>query len=459
LAALASRHVSSAVAPTHSADVQRQPAIGALILAASVPLLFLHVRYQPSIDVGLGSTTASATLSDMAVLAVAIAAFASGVRHGFEPLRAGRTVWLAAGGYLVWIAVEALRGVGADGFATHAVTAAKFAEYAALAVAVPLIVRRPSDLWPLFWAFAAWAVTASAVASLQFVGVPIFDAWKAGWRQPSFLGHHDLAALCGVAFAIGVAGIATDGAWPGNRRLTALGLVSGVGLVLSGSVAAVGGLIIAAVVLTAVARRRFQLTLRRAFVLAGVVGVVALGVVALRADPLASFLRFIGVRNNTPQVGIETYSQRTVLTYIGGRIFLDHPVTGAGWQRSSDPATYMPYVPDARRKFPSVVAEAFPSPDRPWGIQNTYVQAAADLGVIGLALLLATFGAGLVLAARTALRSPLESGGPALVALVTLLTLMGIWTALGIVAGIPTDAATWLALGIAALPAAELIDA
>ena len=66
---------------------------------------------------------------------------------------------------------------------------------------------------------------------------------------------------------------------------------------------------------------------------------------------------------------------------------------------------------------------------------------------------------GLVLAVRTVRRARPESAGPALVALAALLTLMGIWTALGVVAGIPTDAATWLVLGIAALPAAEALDA
>ena len=455
---MASRPVPSGIPRTVGAEVEAQISVGAVILAASVPLLFLHIRYQPTVDIRLGSTAAAATLSDLAVLAVAVAALVSGFRQGFAPLRAGRVLWLAAGGLLAWIAVETFRSGGAAGYATHAVTAVKFAEYALLALAVPLLVRRPADLQPLVWTIAVWAVAASAVALLQFGGVPIFDAWPAGWRQPSFLGHHDLAALCALAFGIGTTGIVTGGAWPDDRRLTALGLAAGSGLILSGSTACVAGLIVGVTVVTLVARRRFQPTLRRLLVLAGAVAVVAVGVVALRADPLASFLRFAGIRDDRPQTGIETYSQRTVLMYIGGRIFVDHAVAGVGWQRSSDADVYMPYVPDAKQKFPEVVAEAFPSPDIPWGIQNAYVQAAADLGVIGLGLLLTTFGAGIVLAARTVRRARLESAGPALVALSALLTLMGIWSALGLVAGIPLDAATWLMLGVAALPAAGAVD-
>src|SRR5437667_251361 len=40
----------------------------ALVLAAAVPILFLHVQYQPGFGVGIGSTTIDAYLSDFAVL-------------------------------------------------------------------------------------------------------------------------------------------------------------------------------------------------------------------------------------------------------------------------------------------------------------------------------------------------------------------------------------------------------
>src|SRR3954470_7627596 len=67
----------------------------ALVLAAAIPLLFLHVSYQPGVDVGVGSTTVNAYLSDFAVLTVVVAAIVSGLRLGFEPLTQGRWLWLA----------------------------------------------------------------------------------------------------------------------------------------------------------------------------------------------------------------------------------------------------------------------------------------------------------------------------------------------------------------------------
>ncbi len=177
----------------------------------------------------------------------------------------------------------------------------------------------------------------------------------------------------------------------------------------------------------------------------------------MRGDALEDFLRFLGVRGDEPPVGVETYSQRAVLAYIGLRIAQDNPVVGVGWQRSSRPDVFEQYVPDARERFPDVVDLAFPTEENPWGVQNLYVQVLADAGVIGLALLLLVGGIGVTLAWRTATRAPPPwAAGAGLVAVCALLTLAGEWASLGIVAGIPLQAATCLLLGLAATGAAMM---
>ncbi len=67
---------------------------------------------------------------------------------------------------------------------------------------------------------------------------------------------------------------------------------------------------------------------------------------------------------------------------------------------------------------------------------------------------MATFAAGLWLAGRAAFRGPPEARLPGVLAGAWLLLAMGTWTAVGLVAGVPLDALTWIALGLAAAAAA-----
>jgi O-antigen ligase len=137
------------------------------------------------------------------------------------------------------------------------------------------------------------------------------------------------------------------------------------------------------------------------------------------------------------------------------RIFQDHPIVGVGWQRSSRADVFEPYLGDAHKRFPDVVELAFPAKGREWGVQNLYIQMLADAGVIGFGLLLAVGGIGLLLAWRAATRAPSPwSAGAGLLTVCALLTLAGEWASLGIVAGIPLQAASCLLLGLAAAGAA-----
>ena len=77
------------------------------------------------------------------------------------------------------------------------------------------------------------------------------------------------------------------------------------------------------------------------------------GSLVLRGGDIADFIGFLGSQD-TRSTQVETYSQRTVLIYIGVRIFRDHPLTGVGWQGSELPSSFEPYLGDARRRFPDV---------------------------------------------------------------------------------------------------------
>jgi hypothetical protein len=435
-------------------------ALGAVTLAAAVPFLFVHERYQAELAVNVGTTSVDIRLSDGAVLAVVLAALVTAARIGISRLGTARVLWVPGALLLAWLAFETLRPVSLDDalFDDHLVSFLKLGEYALLVLAVPLLVRRAEDLTIVLGTLALWAAVASTVALLQFFGLDVFGAWNPGWRQPSFLGHHDLAALAAVATALATAGIVV-----GKRRmpaawLFAVALTAGMlGLVIAGSLAAAGGLALGTAALWLGGRSRFKPSPRRLLALVAVVAAVTAGVAAVRGDALEDFLRFVGVRGDEPPVGVETYAQRTVLAYIGLRIFEDNPIVGVGWQRSAREDVFEPYLEDAHRRFPDVVELAFPAPGREWGVQNLYVQMLADGGVIGFLLLLGVGGAGLVLASRTATYATNPwAAGAGLAVLCALLTLAGEWASLGIVAGIPLQAATCLLLGLAAAGAATV---
>ncbi len=453
MALTSSPRLSARVRPLVDAD-----AIGAIVLTAAVPLLFLHERFQPEYGLELGGTTLDLRTSDAAIALVLLAAVVSATRRGIDRLRPGRPVWIPGLLLMAWLAFQVLRPVSLDDarFEDHLVSFVKLGEYALLALAVPLLVRRAGDLTILVGGLVLWSAVATVVAAVQFGGVDILDAANPGWRQPSFLGYHDLAALSAVALSIAIAGIVA-----GKRRLPAaavrhVALLAGVvGLILAGSVTAAAGLAIGALAVLIVARERFAPARRQVLALVAIVAVVGVGVTAIRSDALDDFLQFVGLRDEEQALGVESYSQRTVLAYIGLRIFQDQPFLGVGWQRSSQPEVFEPYLEDARDRFPDVDPLAFPAPGREWGVQNLYIQLLADAGVVGLVLVLALGLGGLVLAWRATGFAPHPwAAGAGLAMLCALLTIAGVWASLGMVPGIPLQAATSLVLGLAAAGAA-----
>ena len=125
-----------------------------------------------------------------------------------------------------------------------------------------------------------------------------------------------------------------------------------------------------------------------------VVLVVTAGTSLMRADAIERFTEFLGLRDRVEDTRVESYAHRTLLAYIGGRIWLDHPIAGVGWQASSEEWAYGPHLDDARKRFPDEPDEAFPSPEHPWGVQTLYLQVLADAGVIGFVALVALCGVG-----------------------------------------------------------------
>ena len=432
--------------------------IRSLVLGAAIPILFLHVRYQPGVVVHAGTTTVHAYLSDFAVLAVVAAAIAAGATLGWAPLRRGRALWAAGIVFFTWVLFELawgrhVSGSGYDWHA-HAVTAAKFGEYALLAPSVPLIVRSARDLAVAAWSFVAWNAVASGVGLAEFFGAAIFMAdGRGGVRQSSFIGSSDWAALASGVLLVGAIGLALPRLRVG-RALTATATIGGiVGMVIAGALASVIGLATALVVLGVLLVLRRELDTRRTAAVAAAALAVLAGTVAIRSNDLNAFRRFVNSAPASSQSSgsrAPSYAHRTLLSWLGYEVWKDHPALGVGWEGTTEPAVFEPYLPAAHRRFPNEVPLAFPSPSRRYGVQDAWIEAAADLGVVGLALWVGVFAA----AGWPVMRLARTTGAAtALYASAAIGLLVWLWAAQGFYAGIPLDAFTWLVIGVAALPA------
>src|SRR5260370_9908981 len=347
---------------------------GAVVLAAAIPILFLHVSYQPGVAVGFGSTTINAYLSDFAVLGVVVAALAEGKRRGLSPLAPGTWLWIALALFLACTLVEVGLGhhhAAAYSWRTHGVTAAKFAEYALLAPSVALLLRGSRDVLLCAWSLVLWSVFATGVGIAQFFGADIFLAGTVGHRQASLLASADFAALSGAALLVGIVGLAVPGARVA-RALISTALPTGVlGMIVAGALASVLGLATGLLALCIALVLRRDVHVRRLAGVAAAALIVLGGAIAIRGTDLEAFAHFLGAKHQpkASQAKVQTYAHRTLLAWIGWQIWKGHPVTGVGWEGSAEPVNFEPYLPAAHRRFPRESPIALPRapPHRPHG--------------------------------------------------------------------------------------------
>src|SRR5205823_11005616 len=118
----------------------------------------------------------------------------------------------------------------------------------------------------------------------------------------------------------------------------------------------------------AIARGRRPLELRRALAVAALAAAAGAGVLLMRGGDVEHFARFLGIGHKPhDERNVESYVHRSLLAYIGVRIFADHPFVGVGCQGSEEYDHYAPYLADAAPRFPRVPPLAFSSLQHPWG--------------------------------------------------------------------------------------------
>jgi hypothetical protein len=285
------------------------------------------------------------------------------------------------------------------------------------------------------------------------VGRALYDfAHHAGSRQGAFLGEHDLAALSTMTLAGALVTLyapRTRGWW-----FAAAGLVGTIGIVLGAALAQLLGVYLAVAAIVALAAARRSVTLRALVVTLAVTGAITAGTLSMRSGELGFLQAWFGTKKpEAPGQFAGSWSQRLIYAYIGGRIFVDHPVLGSGWYGLIPPKVYGRYVPDARRRFSDQPFGYFPAPPAQFIPQQTYDQVLYELGIVGAALFLALA----VVTVRTTIRvgrawpRPRTDEGLAYLPLAWVASLAGALAGAALFGGIPMTAIFWFTLGVAAV--------
>lgn len=427
-----------------------QPArdIPFLILAATIVLSMRRAVDGPGFEFQLSTTEVRIVITDvaLAILAAAIAYCLVG-RGGM--LKSAWAMVAAGLAFCAWLFISsAVNGLDA------LVSGIKFLEYGLVALGVLVIVRNRTQLWALIGLLIIVTAVAAGIALLQFFDISPIDGTPGG-RNPSFLGEHDLAALSTMSLTVALACLYVSRHPLG--RLTLLAAIAGVvGIVLGASIASLVGLYLAVLTIGVLAATRGELTRRALATTAAVVLITTAGVLVLRSGDLGSVLRYVGIAEEDRTLDSQyasSFSQRAILSYIGGRMFLDNPVTGVGWYGTIPPEEYAAYLDDARTRFPDQPASYFPAEDGEFIPQQTYDQVLYELGVVGAILFLALGGTSVRRAISAGRQWP--SGGAdealAYVPAAWLFALIGGLAGAALFGGVPFATVFWLTLGVVAV--------
>jgi len=401
----------------------------AALLYATVALCLIRSRDQPSVEITLHGTTASIVPGDVALLALAVAAIGALARMTLP-----RVAWAV----IVTAAVFCGLVVGtALGNGSAAVVAAvKVSELAALGLGLLAFLRGERRVEALADVLILFTAAAGVVGVVKFVT-------GGGGRQASFLGEHDFAALATLTLLYGLV------LFFEKRRVAraTIAVVAGaLGCVLGSALASLLGLYLGAILIVTAAALARRLDLRAVTVTVLTLAVVTGGTLSIRAGDLSFLQAWFGKPETRPGQYAASWSQRLIFAYIGGRVFLAHPVLGSGWYPELPPKVFAVYLPAARRRFSDQPARYFPSPTADFIPQQTFDQVLYELGVVGgialLALLIA-IGRACAVAARW-------GGRLALMPAAWFAAALGAIAGEGLFGGTPLAAIFWIAAGTAA---------
>jgi len=224
-----------------------------------------------------------------------------------------------------------------------------------------------------------------------------------------------------------------------------------LGVMLGASLASLLAVYLVSGAILALALVRHSLRLGAVLATFAVAVVVTAGTLSLRGGELGFLQQWFGPEPEQPGQYAASWSQRLIFAYLGGRVFLDQPLLGTGWQGELPPDEFARYLPDAHERFSDQPPSYFPKSDGTLIPQQTYDQVLFELGLVGATAFLAAT----LLAIRQAVRAGVRWAGEAwselaYVPVAWLAGLAGALAGAALFGGAPLTATFWLILGVAA---------
>lgn len=412
----------------------RSPRLALLLVALAFCLI--RARDQPGLDVAFGSTTATIVPADLLLAALALVAIAELIRR-----RVPRSTALGLGSAAVFALL--VLATGAANGAVAFVSGAKLVELAALGLGTYALVRSREHIEAIVDVLLLFTIVADVVGIVLFLR-------GGGGRQSAFLGEHDFAALATLPLLYGLTVLAERG----RGQRAALAIVAGsLGCILGAALASLLGLYLGAAALIAITALRRRLDRRTVAVTVATLALVTAGTLTIRSADLGFLQSWFGKPPSRPGQYASGWSQRLIFFYIGGRVFLDHPLLGTGWYGELPPHTFARYLPDARRRFSDQPARYFPPAGGDFIPQQTFDQVLYELGIAGGAAMLGLL-AGI---GRVVLRTARHVKEPiAALPATWFVASLGALAGEGFFGGTPLAATFWLVAGVGLAGAAQL---
>jgi hypothetical protein len=407
-----------------------------LLLLGVTALGLVRSISQPSVHLRVGGSTAAVVPADVAFLLYAIALVVWERAPLVAAAKRQPLLVVASAAFAAW-----LLGTAAFNGTTPLISAVKLLEPAVVGLGMLIVLDKEDALGAVVDGILAVTVVADLVGLYDYVA-------HGGGRVDSFLGTHDFAALATLPMLVVIAGLFAPSRW-GRRTQWLAGVAAWLGLALTVALASLIGLYLGVIAVFFLAWRHRRLSLRPVAATLAIVVAVTITTLSLRHNDLGFIYKFVGKKETSHGQFESSWSQRLIYTYVGGRVFLDHPLVGTGWWGEVPPSEFARYVPAARRRFSDNPPRYFPPVDKPLIPQQTYDQVLYELGLVGGVLFLATIVSAGRAAAAGAARSA-ETRALDYVPALWFAALIGALTGEALFGGSPLATLLWLTLGLAA---------